>query len=92
MGSPSLISLSLPQMLLPALVAVALLGLFALAAPSRFARLASGGATWIDTEKWVRAMDRRFDVDQHLLNHSRLFGAAIFILAATLTYLIRPIG
>ncbi len=65
---------------------IALLGSLALVMPNAFSRLAQTGARWVDTEKLIEKLDQRVDVDQHVLRHSRLLGAAVIASAVFLTY------
>ena len=69
------------------LAVVAVLGLVALVSPRRFAALAQRGSKWIDTSRVVEAMDRRVDVDQHIIRHSRVFGVLVIVAALVLASL-----
>ena len=60
-------------------------GLVALASPPLFARLASFSSTWIDSDKFLKRLDRRVDVDNCFIRHSRLFGAVCVAVAVVLT-------
>jgi hypothetical protein len=53
------------------------LGLVALLSPRLFQRIATKGSHWIDTQKLIEQLDRRYDVDRYVLPHSRLLGALV---------------
>lgn len=59
------------------LASAGLLGLFALINPKGFRKLSSEGSRWIDTQKLVALLDKRVDVDQKILPHSRLLGGMV---------------
>ncbi|NIL97414.1 MAG: hypothetical protein GTO62_09850 [Planctomycetales bacterium] len=52
-------------------------GLLAVVAPQRFAAVTQYSGQWVHTEKILSALDRRIDVDQYVLSHSRLFGVTV---------------
>ena len=60
-------------------------GLVALASPPLFARLASFSSMWIDSDRFFKRLDRRVDVDNCVIRHSRLFGAVCVVVAVILT-------
>jgi hypothetical protein len=62
-------------------------GLLAMVAPKRFAALTQRSSQWVDTEKILTALDRKIDVDQYVLPHSRLFGAFVLAGVAALAFL-----
>ena len=56
---------------------IAAAGLLALCSPPRFSRLARWGSIWVDTNKLVDKLQRRIDVDRHVLKYCRLFGFTV---------------
>jgi len=69
-----------------ALGVVAFFGLLAMVSPRHFASLAGGGSKWIDTSRYLEALDRRIDIDALVIRLSRLFGLAVLASAAVLAY------
>lgn len=67
---------------------VALLGLLALFSPQRFAQLANRSSRWVDTSQYLRRLDEPVNVDKHVLRYSRLFGVAVIMSAALLTWVV----
>ena len=59
---------------------LAVLGAIAAIWPKCFRRLAEWGNTWVDTSRVASALDRRIDIDDFVLRHSRAFG--VFVLAS----------
>jgi hypothetical protein len=53
------------------------LGLLAVISPTRFSALASRSGQWVDSEKYLRVLDKRIDVDQYVLPYSRWLGVAV---------------
>ena len=66
--------------LLTLLVFTAICGLIAVLSPRWFSRLASLGSQWVDSQRYVRWLDARIDIDHVVLRHARAFG--ICVLAA----------
>lgn len=60
-----------------ALLLFGLLGLLAFLCPQWFRKLAAYSGHWIDTSKLVAALDKRIDIDEYVLRHSRLLGAVV---------------
>ena len=74
-----------------ALSALGLIGVFgaiALVSPRMFASLAKGGGRWLDTSHVLATLDKRVDVDDRVLPHSRLLGVAVLASVALLTWLV----
>lgn len=61
------------------------LGLLALLSPRLFASVATCGKTWVDVDRLLRKLDRKIDIDDYVLHHSRMFG--VMVLAAVLLFL-----
>jgi hypothetical protein len=59
---------------------LAVIGTIAVICPKCFRSLAAWGNTWIDTSRMISVLDRRIDIDDFVLRHSRAFG--IFVLAS----------
>ena len=68
------------------------LGLLALFAPQRFAALTQHSSQWVDTEKILSSLDKKVDVDQYVLPHSRILGGLVLAGVATLAYLFVQYG
>lgn len=64
----------------------AVLGLVALVSPKLFQKLATQSKQWIDTEKYLAVLDRRFDVDGYFLRHCRILGALVMVSVSVLGY------
>jgi len=62
----------------------ALLGLIAVISPRWFQILATQGSQWVDTNKLLACLDKRFDIDCYILPHSRLLGATVLASLAVL--------
>lgn len=52
-------------------------GILALVAPDRFKRFADVMNCWVDAEKSLAVMNKRFDVDNYVLRYTRIFGALV---------------
>jgi hypothetical protein len=48
-----------------------------LLSPRLFQRIAAKGSHWIDTQRLIERLDRRYDVDHYILPHSRILGALV---------------
>jgi hypothetical protein len=82
MLSTSLLAVTPPQLqplLWIGLGVLAAVGLLAVISPSRFTALASRSGHWVDTEKYLRILDKRIDVDQYVLPYSRWLGVAVLL-------------
>lgn len=64
-----------------------ILGLLAVFNPDRFRAIASGGARWIDTNRFLQRLDEPVNIDQFVLRHSRAFGVAVVLSSLFLGYL-----
>ena len=73
------VSLAWKPALFATLACMAALGCLATFAPFRFRSLATASATWCDSSRFLAVLDRRFDIDQHVLRHSRLFGCLVLV-------------
>ena len=63
---------------------VSVTGLLGLFSPRLFSRLARWGSLWVDADRLVEKMERRIDVDRHVLRHCRWFGIAVLAAVAVL--------
>jgi hypothetical protein len=82
MSINALLAVALPQwqpMVWIGLGILAAVGLLAIISPSRFTALASRSGQWVDTEKYLRVLDKRIDVDQYVLPYSRWLGVAVLL-------------
>ena len=70
---------------------IALLGVLALLSPRLFSRISTAGSRWVDTSKLVEQLDRRYDVDQYVLPHSRVLGALVVASVAVLALLLKKL-
>jgi hypothetical protein len=64
-----------------------ILGLLAVINPDRFRAIASGGARWVDTNKFLQRLDEPVNIDQFVFRHSRSFGIAVVLASLFLAYL-----
>lgn len=60
-------------------------GLLAVVAPRRFAALTQHSNHWVDTDKILATLDKKYDVDRYILPHSRIFGVIVLLGVAVLT-------
>lgn len=67
---------------------LASIGLLALISPRRFSSLAARGGDWVDTNRLLSVLDKRVDIDQHVLPFSRVLGFAVFSSAIILGVLL----
>lgn len=65
---------------------VILLGVVAIACPDTFASVARGGGQWIDSQQILQTLDKKVDIDEHVLRYSRVFGVAVVAAACYLAY------
>ena len=70
------------------LAAIGAAGLLAIVSPRGFARLAAFGNIWVDSDKVLKQLDRRVEVDTHLLHHCRLLGVVTVVAASVLAILL----
>lgn len=63
-------------------------GAVALASPRLFATLANNGSRWVDTQKLLQVLDKRIDLDAHVLPYSRVLGALVLASVAVLGWLL----
>ena len=71
----------------PLLGAIAALGLLAFMSPARFAVIAYGGGTWIDTDKIRQILDQRVDIDRYVVRYGRFFGLLVIGAALLIGYM-----
>jgi hypothetical protein len=71
--------------LLAVLIFAAACGLLAIFSPRTFARLAGMGGQWVDSQRFVKWLDARFDIDGFVLRHARAFGVCVLSALAFLT-------
>ena len=65
------------QLLLTLLTLTAACGLLAVVSPHYFAKLASLGGRWVDSQRFVQWLDARIEIDAIVLRHARAFGACV---------------
>ena len=63
------------------------IGLLALTSPNRFRKLCTRSDRWIDTDKLLEPLNRRVDLDEHILPFSRILGGAVLGAAVLIGYL-----
>lgn len=56
---------------------LASVGLLAMFSPQSFSILATRGSSWVDTNKILAVLDKRIDIDKHVLPYSRVLGFAV---------------
>jgi hypothetical protein len=64
------------------------MGIVALVSPRLFSGLATKGSRWVDTARLLALLDKRYDIDRHVLPHSRLLGALVVASACVLGWLL----
>ncbi len=74
------------MIVLPVLGMAAGMGLLALISPKRFAGIANRSSHWVDTSKIQQLLDKRIDIDRHVLRYSRVFGIAVVAASIFLGY------
>jgi hypothetical protein len=52
-------------------------GLLAVFSPRWFGKLAHMGGQWVDSQRYVKWLDARFDIDRFVLRHARAFGVCV---------------
>ena len=67
---------------------LAAIGILAMASPQRFAKLADRSGSWIDTNKALAFLDKRIDIDRHVLPFSRVLGFAVLASAILIAVLV----
>ena len=78
------------ELFVPAfLVFSAALGVVAVISPRFFAKLATKSGRWVDSARYLAALDKKIDLDRLVLPHSRLFGALVLISVSILAFMIR---
>lgn len=70
------------------LTLAAAVGAIALASPRLFAKLAAFGNRWIDTSSLLAKLDKRVDVDEHLMPYSRILGAVVIASVGLLMFVL----
>ena len=68
------------NVLWPILGGVATIGALALISPETFSRVSVLGSFWVDTNYWLRKVERPINIDHFVLAHTRLVG--VFLLAS----------
>jgi hypothetical protein len=63
-------------------------GLLAIVSPRLFEAIATRSAQWIDSEQFLKYLDRQIDIDRFILPHSRVFGGTVLASVAVLGYFI----
>ena len=71
----------------PLVAIVVFLGAVAIVCPDTFASVARGGSTWIDSQQILQALDKKVDIDEHVLRYSRVFGIVVVGAAFYLGYI-----
>ena len=74
-----LAALSLAPLAWVGLGMLAAVGLLAVVSPSRFTALASRSNQWVDSDKYLRVLDKRIEIDQYVLPYSRWLGLAVLL-------------
>ena len=64
-----------------------MIGFLAIASPSRFRKLCTRSDHWVDTDKLLEPLNRRFDLDQHIMPFSQVLGGAVLAAAVLIGYL-----
>lgn len=65
----------------------AVAGVIALVSPRWFQRTVALTSRTIDTKKILDVLDKRIDIDDYTLSHSRLLGVVVIAAVATLIFL-----
>ncbi len=63
---------------------IALVGLVALVSPRVFRTLAVRSNQWVDTDRVLACLDRRVDIDHHVLPFARPLGFAVLTAVAVI--------
>ena len=63
------------------------LGVLAVASPKRFKGLTKSSSHWVDTRKILEVLDRRVEIDHHVLRHSRILGVCLMASAVAFAVL-----
>ena len=69
-----------------ALGSVSIIGLIAIINPRLFQNIATTTSTWIDTNYLYDIFDRRYNIDDHVLRHSRTLGFTVLLATSILAY------
>lgn len=64
------------------------LGLLALVSPQTFSKVAMRGGNWVDSNKYLAVLDKRIDIDQHVLPFSRVLGFSVLASAVIIGVLL----
>lgn len=59
------------------LAVLASIGILAMISPGHFSRLAARGNSWVDTNKVLKVLDKRIDIDEAVKPFSRVLGFAV---------------
>jgi hypothetical protein len=70
----------------PLVAVVLFLGAAAIVCPDTFASVARGGGQWIDSQQILQTLDKKVDIDEHVLRYSRVFGVAVVLAVGYLAY------
>ena len=63
-----------------------LIGLIAVLSPKHFRFIATFSGRWVSTDRFLRWIDTRVDIDHWFLGHSRLFGAVLLVAIGVVAY------
>jgi hypothetical protein len=55
------------------------IGLLAVVSPTTFTALSSSSNRWVDSEKYLKMLDKRIEIDQYVLPYSRWLGVAVIL-------------
>lgn len=66
---------------------LAAIGLLAVVSPRRFQTVCRGSDRWVDTDALLEPLNRRIDLDQHVMPFSRLLGVSVLMAVGVLAYL-----
>ena len=72
----------------PLIAGCCVLGVIAFFSPNRFRAIATNGARWVDTSKFVQKLDTPVNIDQAVFRYSRVFGVAVVAASLFLAYLL----
>jgi hypothetical protein len=66
----------------------ALAGIIAVVSPRWFAILSARASAWVDSGRFLAILDKRVDIDQHVLPYCRVLGAAVLLSVAALIFVL----
>jgi hypothetical protein len=69
------------------LALLGLVGAVAVLSPRHFSRLTKCSSQWVDTDRILSTLDRKVDIDKHVLPYSRALGMAVLCSVAIFAWL-----